>query len=190
MFTHYVFSYISMLVSVSVLLARAIAERKFDMAPVDFISLWREGLGASSDHELINFREKTRSATAKFFISVLAANAFQQLYSFGYFMYNGTLTCMLVASELSHHGAEHKPLRCQHLSVCNDRLTFSLYPIALAYLLSSPLASCAALSRRVCFSYAPSVTILTEARILSTIPRVSDSLQSASLWPSHSPAQW
>lgn len=81
-------------------LAAAIAERKRDMAPADLGSLWREGLGEfGDDRELIAHRQSPLTATQSFNFSVVAANLFQLVFSFFYFMYNALLTSMLVASE-------------------------------------------------------------------------------------------
>ncbi len=100
------------LIFVTYLLGSAIAERKRDMAPTDLGSLWREGLGElGDDHELIAHRQIPLSATQSFYFSVVAANLFQLVFSFFYFMYNGLLTSMSVASELSRYGSARKALR-------------------------------------------------------------------------------
>ena len=102
-------SCVASLITVSFLLSEAIAERKRDSAPTDLVSLWKEGLGAVSDHELVG-RGFTGTAEA-FLRTVLLANAPQLLFSFVYYLYNGLLTCMAVAEEQSHHGAARKSLR-------------------------------------------------------------------------------
>ncbi len=130
----YFFSAISAFIFAAVWMGEAISERKLDMAPTNIASLWREGLGTLSDHEMISQKRTRLNATETFFVSVLAANAFQLLFSFGYFMYNGLLTCMSVASELSKYGTEHKPLRVS-APVGMQR---SSYLLSLPYRLSIP----------------------------------------------------
>lgn len=104
-------SCIIFLILVTFVLASAIAERKRDIAPTNLGALWREGLGAFGDHEMIEHKKVPLTATQSFYFSVVAANSFQLVFSFFYYMYNGLLTSMSVASELSRHGSTRKPLR-------------------------------------------------------------------------------
>lgn len=105
-------SCIIVLIFVTFFLAAAIAERKRDLAPTDLGSLWREGLGElGDDHELITPKRMSLTATQSFYLSVEAANLFQLVFSFFYFMYNGLLTSTSVASELSRYGSARKALR-------------------------------------------------------------------------------
>ena len=123
-------------------LGRAIDERKKDGAPVDLISLWREGLGALSDHELIEQKgeKQEHSATENFFSSVFLANVFHLPFSLLYFLCNSIVTCMVVGSELSHYGAERKPLRVT-APVGMQRSSFFL---SLPYRFGVPLTICSA----------------------------------------------
>lgn len=133
-------SCITSLTTVTFLLGEAIAERKRDSAPTNLIALWKEGLGAVSDHELIG-RGFNRSATQTFLETVLLANAPQLLFSFLYYLYNGLLTCMSVAEEQSHHGVARKPLRVS-APVGNQRSTWFL---SLPYRYGVPLIICSGL---------------------------------------------
>lgn len=133
-------SFITSLVAVIFQLGEAIAARKRDSAPTDLISLWKEGLGAINDHELIG-RGFSGPATETFLETVLLANVPHLLFSFGYYLYNGLLTCMLVAEEQSHHGAARKPLRVS-VPLGYQRSSWFL---SLPYRYSVPLTICSAL---------------------------------------------
>lgn len=105
-------SYIIILIFVTFFLAAAIAERKRNLAPTNLGSLWRQGLGElGNDHELITPRRVSLTATQSFYLSVVATNLFQLVFSFFYFIYNGLLTSMSVASELSRYGLARRALR-------------------------------------------------------------------------------
>ncbi|CAD6586365.1 MAG: hypothetical protein ASARMPRED_002513 [Alectoria sarmentosa] len=131
---------ITSLTTVGSLLGEAIAERKRDSTPTNLIALWKEGLGAVSDHELIG-RGFNGSVTQTFLETVLLANAPQLLFSFLYYLYNGLLTCMSVAEEQSQHGVARKSLRVS-APVSNQRSTWFL---SLPYRYGVPLIICSGL---------------------------------------------
>lgn len=131
-------SCITVLIFVTFFLGSAISERKRDMAPTDLGALWREGLGALGDHELIAHRKITLTATASLYLSVMAANLFQLVFSFFYFMYNGLLTSISVASELSRHGSARKALRVS----APIGMQRSSHFLSLPYRFSLPLTVC------------------------------------------------
>ncbi len=87
----------SSLILVAGLLREAISEQKRDLAPIDLGALWREGLGAVTDHELVGHGQMRYHSTREFLSAVLMANAFQLLFNLSYFMYNSLLTCMSVS---------------------------------------------------------------------------------------------
>lgn len=132
-------SSIIFLVFVTICLSSAISERKRDMAPTDLGGLWREGLGALGDHELLELEEL--KLPESFFFTVVATNLFQLVFSFFYFMYNGILTSMSVASELSKHGSARKPLRVS-APVGMQR---SSHFLSLPYRFGMPLTICSGL---------------------------------------------
>lgn len=112
------------------------------MAPTDFGSLWREGLGElGDDHELIAHRQFLLTATQSFYLSVVAANLFQLVFSCFYFMYNGLLTSMSVGSELSRYGAARKPLRVS----APIGMQRSSHFLSLPYRFGVPLSICSGL---------------------------------------------
>ena len=120
----------------------AIAARKRDMAPTDIGSLWREGLGElGDDHELIAHKNLSLSATGSFYFCVVVANLFQLVFSFWYFIYNGLLTSMSVASELSRYGSARKPLRVS-VPIGMQR---SSHFLSLPYRFGAPLSICSGL---------------------------------------------
>lgn len=62
-----------------------------------------------------------------FFNAVLLANGFQLILSSSYYLYNGLLTCMVAAAEISRHGLERKPLRVsEHRGIQRSTFFFSL----------------------------------------------------------------
>jgi hypothetical protein len=131
----------SSLILVAGLLGEAISERKRDLTPIDLGALWREGLGAVTDHELIGHGQIRYNSTEGFLSAVLMANAFQLLFSFLYFMYNSLLTCMSVASELDHYRLERKPLRVS----APVGIQRSSYFLSLPYRFGVPLIICSGL---------------------------------------------
>lgn len=135
-------SCIIVFIFVTFLLGSAIAERKRDMAPTNLGSLWREGLGElGDDHELIAHRQISLTATPSFYLSVIAANLFQLVFNFFYFMYNGLLTSMSVASELSRYGSARKPLRVS----APIGMQRSSHFLSLPYRFGIPLSICSGL---------------------------------------------
>lgn len=131
----------SSLILVAGLLGEAISERKRDLAPIDLGALWREGLGAVTDHELVGHGQIRYHSTGEFLNAVLMANAFQLLFNFLYFMYNSLLTCMSVASELDHCRLERKPLRVS----APVGIQRSSYFLSLPYRFGIPLIICSGL---------------------------------------------
>ena len=70
--------------------------------------MWQMGYGGITSTTILPF---SFPGSAGLILTIILANAPQALLSVLFFIYNGLLTCMLLAQELSEYAHKRKPLR-------------------------------------------------------------------------------
>ncbi|EMC93071.1 hypothetical protein BAUCODRAFT_96576 [Baudoinia panamericana UAMH 10762] len=128
---------IATLIVVAVLLSLGFAIQKVYNIPLDFVSLWKAGLGTAQPYAttMTTLLHQAFPVYLQFWVAVLIANFPQLLLSALYLLLNGLVATMIISNEWNRFARERKTLRLSS----PHGIQRSSYFLALPYRFSIPL---------------------------------------------------